>query len=1077
MGHQCWKAALAVLVVVGCGGGKDGPQDAATTTDGSSEIVLDPCTSNRDCAGGEVCREGFCRVACEDAAECSAPLTLCDDTRGYCVECIDDDDCTTHASCEASFCTFFCRDDTACAADEYCIRDSGTCAERECESARECDGGFRCEGYVCVPIDDLVCEADEEACSEDATSALRCNADGTMETRETCDMGTRCVIVDDAAVCREVVCTADERGCADDDTAFACDATGTERTETECEEGRRCDAGACVARVCTPGVARCDASGAREVCDDGTGYVASPCASTDVCVDGVCLERVCERGGARCVEGSSTGREVCADDERSWTNMPCGASESCSGGACETRVCTPTVAECVGSGGSRECLATGLGYDDTVACPIGQSCNPATGRCGAWICTPGSASCESVSTLRTCNADGLDHSTSDCAATESCSAGACRTRVCVPGAFSCTDVDTRRVCAADGLSYTSAPCTGSDPDGYSCTGAGTCVARACVPGSVDTTCASLTDRRVCNADGSAYLVVGCAAGQSCDAGVCAVRCGDGVVGGSEACDDGNLRDGDACSSVCAAAPPLEHPCDSTRYHPLLVGTTTGERMGWHVADLDGDGHLDLLGVEQAGNRMVAYYGDGGGRFSGGTATSTGRNNGPAVIADLDGDGDRDVVLAQPDSNRLALFERTGTGYSSRGFLAQGSTGRDLAALDYDHDGDRDLLVYLAASSCLALRENRGGFSFGEATCVLSIPGSPYNAKTATLDWDGDGYEDLAEVSTLVGSVVIHRSVAGALIPSATIPFSGSRNIQAIDVQRDGVLELAMLGPEAMPTISWHLAGGRTPSCVGIAPSTTVGVFFGPTDQARAAFAGDFNEDGVLDWVRRDGGDLWVDLSDPYADLVRAHDAIAYWPLDELIGGITPDVLGTWPATAHGGVTVTGGLHAGSSGALRTNGSDAYLEPMADTSAFQAVPFSVELWFRRETSERFDLVVSTRSVGAAGWDLFFHDGTSQHLVFELGDGAWYGTAGVSIAVGAVVHLVATYDGATARLYVDGVEASAAAARLSPSSVPFRIGAGVSTEGNPSGYTHATFDDVAVYDRALTPSEIVQHAAMR
>ncbi len=35
------------------------------------------------------------------------------------------------------------------------------------------------------------------------------------------------------------------------------------------------------------------------------------------------------------------------------------------------------------------------------------------------------------------------------------------------------------------------------------------------------------------------------------AGVCAPRCGDGVLGYAEECDDGNLDAGDGCDPICA----------------------------------------------------------------------------------------------------------------------------------------------------------------------------------------------------------------------------------------------------------------------------------------------------------------------------------------------------------------------------------------------------------------------------------------------------------------------------------------------------------------------------------------------
>jgi cysteine-rich repeat protein len=40
-------------------------------------------------------------------------------------------------------------------------------------------------------------------------------------------------------------------------------------------------------------------------------------------------------------------------------------------------------------------------------------------------------------------------------------------------------------------------------------------------------------------------------GETCLVGACAVRCGDGIVGSGETCDDGNTANGDGCSAACA----------------------------------------------------------------------------------------------------------------------------------------------------------------------------------------------------------------------------------------------------------------------------------------------------------------------------------------------------------------------------------------------------------------------------------------------------------------------------------------------------------------------------------------------
>jgi cysteine-rich repeat protein len=77
-----------------------------------------------------------------------------------------------------------------------------------------------------------------------------------------------------------------------------------------------------------------------------------------------------------------------------------------------------------------------------------------------------------------------------------------------------------------------------------------CTLQACAPGKP---ACDGKKPATCNTNGSGYINVlaECAAGKTCAAGQCLAQvCGNGVVEGSEMCDDGNPSAGDGCAN-CA----------------------------------------------------------------------------------------------------------------------------------------------------------------------------------------------------------------------------------------------------------------------------------------------------------------------------------------------------------------------------------------------------------------------------------------------------------------------------------------------------------------------------------------------
>ncbi|XYH99887.1 proprotein convertase P-domain-containing protein [Sorangium sp. So ce1128] len=311
----------------------------------------------------------------------------------------------------------------------------------------------------------------------------------------------------------------------------------------------------------------------------------APCGAAADCpgVDSECQRRTCE--GGRCgLDPAPRGKPVAEqapgdckksvcdgrgavielDDERDAFSDgdPCSA-DVCVAGAPENPP-APAATVCGGPGaaGGRYCDGNGA----CVECLAAGDCLSnvcVANRCVAPACGDGVANGDET------DADCGGPTCVPCADLAACLADAdCRSGICRDGrcaASSCGDGakngdETDRDCGGPACS----PCaTGKacavDDD---CLG-GRCSGTTCLPSCTDVARNGAETDIDCGGPACAGCAAGmrCAAGRDCLSGVCsaagecaAPACGDGVVNAaSEACDDGNASNTDACLATCAAA--------------------------------------------------------------------------------------------------------------------------------------------------------------------------------------------------------------------------------------------------------------------------------------------------------------------------------------------------------------------------------------------------------------------------------------------------------------------------------------------------------------------------------------------
>lgn len=225
---------------------------------------------------------------------------------------------------------------------------------------------------------------------------------------------------------------------------------------------------------------------------------------------------------------------------------------------------------------------------------------------------------------------------------------------------------------------------------------------------------------------------------------------------------------------------------------------------------------------------------------------------------------------------------------------------------------------------------------------------------------------------------------------------------------------------------------------------------------------------------------------------RIRFALAVCPL--LVVGVTARA-GTSPNTGSLGsaadgtdsATVTNGVGVVTAGgtdksAVYTGvaGSSTNVPYQASLNPGAFSPFSIEFWGNPTGSDNDDAPVSNRvSAGnRSGW-VFFQRAAGTGWNFRMYNGVgsalgWDLTGGTA-TVGTYSHVVATWNGSAAQLYVNGVLADntndpAATGVYNPNPA----GAGLSIASTDTGSPYAgAIDEVAFYPSALTPVQILNH----
>jgi hypothetical protein len=265
--------------------------------------------------------------------------------------------------------------------------------------------------------------------------------------------------------------------------------------------------------------------------------------------------------------------------------------------------------------------------------------------------------------------------------------------------------------------------------------------------------------------------------------------GDGSYGGAQTLGTGNAPrgittldlDGDGYLDIASTnyssgnVTLLRNQGNGIFDPPTTIQPGISGEWSIQADDLNGDGIFDL--VVGGANQIRVLLADGNGNFiSAGTRSVAGRCW-QLNLADLDGDGDVDVTTVNSFANAGQVFRNDGSGglangvtYSTDPFPLASDLG------DLDGDGDLDWITSSYSGDWfLFVNDGAGNFTFRE-----SFPSPIAASCSLPVDMDNDGDLDLIFVDELDDSMIV-MSNGGNNTPDAPGDLNGDGLVNGADL--------------------------------------------------------------------------------------------------------------------------------------------------------------------------------------------------------------------------------------------------------------------------------------------------------